>query len=576
MADLVVRVAGEAGEGPTTIGDFIARTAARSGYHIYTFHTFPAEIKGGHVYLQTRIGEQTVLSYGGDSPDVLLALNNDAYDRWGNLVRADGLILYDSNRCSLPEDVHANAVGIPGDELAAKEVGSKIAQNVVMFGAFAELVQLDREVCEQLIRDRWGHKGQKIIDLNLKALDVGMRYVRQQGVRVPDRLHLPRRPDAGERLILTGYQAVSMGAVAAGLNYFAGYPITPATPIMEWLSSHLPAFGGTVMQMEDEIAAMASVLGASFTGAKAMTATSGPGLSLMVELIGLGVMTELPAVIVDVQRGGPSTGLPTKTEQGDFNTALYGGHGGAPRVVMAACSVEDCFYTTIQAFNLAERLQVPVIVLSDQVLNYRVSTIPRPNLEGLKIERRTVYKPNGTYKRFEITPDGVAPMALPGMPDAMFVATGLEHDEYGRPSWEPAVHEAMMSKRSRKLELALAEQDEMVRWWGDPKGSIGILGWGSSEGVIRQAVQTAVEQGYPVVAMHPRLLHPLPDKHVRRLMRQCRKILVPENNHSGQFGHYLRAHYFGQWDGEFVPWTKCDGMPFSAKEILDGIRDIAG
>jgi 2-oxoglutarate ferredoxin oxidoreductase subunit alpha len=369
-----------------------------------------------------------------------------------------------------------------------------------------------------------------------------------------------------------------LGAIAAGVRYFGGYPITPATQIMEWLGRHLPAFGGTVMQLEDEIAAIGSVLGASNGGSKAMTSTSGPGLSLMVEMLGLASMAEVPLVVVDVQRAGPSTGMATKTEQGDLNLALYGAHGDAPRVVMAATSVEDSFYTTIHAFNLAERLQVPVILLSDQALITRISSVPKLDPGRIPIENRAAFTPNGggAFSRFRMTESGVSPAAVPGTPGAMFTATGLEHDERGNPNAEPANRTAMMDKRARKMARALTRQDELVRWWGDPDGTVGVLGWGSTEGVIREAVRMAGTAGLHVIALHPRLLQPLPVDHVRRLLRQCRRVLVPENNHSGQFAQYLRSQCFGQWDGEFVQWNKDDGTPFSPEEVYNGICSIAG
>ncbi len=583
MTDFVVRVAGEAGEGPTTIGDFLARSAARSGYSVYTFQTFPAEIRGGHAYLQTRIAEQTTLSYG-NRPDILLALNEDAFNRWSSLVPGDGLVMYDSSRFHVPGDLPFQAIGVPGEHLAVTEVGNKIAQNVVMFGALAGLLRLDQGIAEALIRDRWNGKGPDIVAANLKAFAIGRQLIRNQDLSRPERRLTPR-DDGVDRMILTGTQAMCLGAVAAGVRYFGGYPITPATQIMEWLARHLPAFGGTVMQLEDEIAAIGSVLGASAGGVKAMTSTSGPGLSLMVELLGLASMAEVPLVVIDVQRAGPSTGMATKTEQGDLNLALYGSHGDAPRVVMAATSVEDSFYTTIRAFNLAERLQVPVVLLSDQALATRISSVPRLDPGRVPVENRRVFAPGGggtaasgrdeAFLRFRWTDSGVSPAALPGTPGGMFTATGLEHDERGNPSAEPATRAAMLEKRARKMALALEGQDELVRWWGDPEGTIGVMGWGSTEGVIREAVGMARAEGHRVIALHPRLLQPLPMDHVRRLLSRCRRVLVPENNHSGQFAHYLRSQCFDAWDGEFVQWNKDDGTPFSPQEVHDGILSIA-
>jgi len=574
MTDFVVRVAGEAGEGPTTIGDFLARSAARSGYSVYTFQTFPAEIRGGHAYLQTRIAEQTTLSYG-NRPDILLALNEDAFNRWSGLVPADGLVMYDSSRFHVPGGLPFHAIGVPGENLAVNEVGNKIAQNVVMFGALAGLVHLDPGIAEALIRDRWKAKGTDVVAANLKAFGIGMRLIHEQNLPYASPQLTPR-DDGVARVILTGTQAMCLGAVAAGLRYFGGYPITPATQIMEWLGRHLPALGGTVMQLEDEIAAIGSVLGASAGGLKAMTSTSGPGLSLMVELLGLASMAEVPLVVIDVQRAGPSTGMATKTEQGDLNLALYGAHGDAPRIVMAATSVEDSFYTTIRAFNLAERLQAPVILLSDQALATRISSVPRLDPARVPVENRLAFATNGegSFLRFRMTESGISPAALPGTPGGMFTATGLEHDERGNPSAEPGNRTAMLEKRARKMAFALKGQDEMVRWWGDPEGTIGVLGWGSTEGVIREAVEMARAQGHKVTALHPRLLQPLPMDHVRRLLSRCRRVLVPENNHSGQFAHYLRSQCFGLWDGEFVQWNKDDGTPFSPQEVYDGILTL--
>ena len=394
MTDFVVRVAGEAGEGPTTIGDFLARSAARSGYSVYTFQTFPAEIRGGHAYLQTRISEQTTLSYG-NRPDILLALNEDAFNRWAGLVPTDGLVMYDSSRFHVPGDLPFHAIGVPGENLAVSEVGNKIAQNVVMFGALAGLVHLDQAIAEVLIRDRWKSKGQEVVASNLKAFEIGMRLTRDQEHRAFHPAAHPARRRRGTR------HPHGQRRPCASVPWPRACVISAGTPSprqrRSWNGSggHLPAFGGTVMQLEDEIAAIGSVLGASSGGVKSMTSTSGPGLSLMVELLGLASMAEVPLVVVDVQRAGPSTGMATKTAQGDLNLALYGAHGDAPRVVMAATSVEDSFYTTMHAFNLAERLQVPVILLSDQALITRISSVPLLDPARVRVENRLAFTPNG-------------------------------------------------------------------------------------------------------------------------------------------------------------------------------------
>jgi 2-oxoglutarate ferredoxin oxidoreductase subunit alpha len=354
----------------------------------------------------------------------------------------------------------------------------------------------------------------------------------------------------------------------AGLGYYAGYPITPASDILEWLAARLPRFEGVAIQTEDEIAALASVLGASFAGRKAMTATSGPGLSLMAELIGLAGMAEIPAVIVDAQRSGPSTGMPTKTEQSDLNHALYGGHGEAPRVVMAPTSVEDCFAVIVEAFNAAEQYQVPVIMLSDQSLSHRLETIARPDLASLEVSDRAhpSGELNGGYKRYEILANGVSPMAVPGGKGA-YVSTGIEHDEAGNPHYEPELHEAMMAKRFRKLDRLAREG--RVTFTGPDHADVGILGWGSTEGVALEAAEICLDRGLRVATCYPRVLGPLPVERIRSWAAGMGRVIVPELNVTGQFARLVRAD--AGLEVESV--TKATGLPFTALQIANYITE---
>ncbi len=306
---------------------------------------------------------------------------------------------------------------------------------------------------------------------------------------------------------MTGNQATALGALAAGCRFYAGYPITPATSIMEFLSHEMPQMGGVLVQAEDEIAAITMAMGASFGGTKAMTATSGPGLALMIEAIGHASMTETPVVVVDVQRAGPSTGMPTKTAQGDLFMALYAANDEAPRFVIAPDSVEDCFYQMVNAFNLAEKYQLPVIVLTDQAMSERVETIRPLDLgrvqvvDRLKPDLAGLDRENG-YKRYALTEDGVSPMAIPGMRGGHYVAEGLEHNERGAPNYTPEMHTAMMEKRYRKVESARRELRNwnVVDEWGDPGAEIGIIGWGSTKGTVREAMARAMQEGVRVAA----------------------------------------------------------------------------
>ena len=418
-----------------------------------------------------------------------------------------------------------------------------------------------------MILKRYAHKGD-VGEANINSLRAGFAHARD---KLPSGDHKlgPARSLDEDRLLVSGNQAICLGALQAGLGYYAGYPITPASDILEWLAARLPRFGGVAIQTEDEIAALASVLGASFAGRKAMTATSGPGLSLMAELVGLAGMAEIPAVIVDAQRSGPSTGMPTKTEQSDLNHALFGGHGEAPRVVMAPTTVEDCFHVIVEAFYAAEKYQVPVIVLSDQSLSHRLETVPRPDLESYGAAERVSpngkAETNGSYKRYEIQSDGVSPMAVPGGPGA-YVSTGIEHDEAGNPHYEPELHTAMMSKRFRKLE-PLASHEGRVTISGPEQADVGILGWGSTEGAAQEAAEICIDRGLKVSTCYPRVLAPLPIERIRRWASGMERVIVVELNVTGQFARLARADAGVECESV----TKATGLPFTAAQIADYI-----
>jgi 2-oxoglutarate ferredoxin oxidoreductase subunit alpha len=346
---------------------------------------------------------------------------------------------------------------------------------------------------------------------------------------------------------------------------------------MEFLAKELPKVGGFVVQTEDEISAVGTVLGASYAGSKAMTATSGPGFSLMAEMIGLSVVAEIPAVIVNVQRVGPSTGMPTKTEQGDLYVACYGGHGSCPRIVMALTSVEDCFYGIQRAFNIAEQYQMPVVVLSDQYLGHRKATVPKPDLSKVQILGRKLPTPEELtqppFKRYKLSPtDPVSAMSLPGMEGGYYVAEGLEHDETGYPAASNNQnHVVCNTRRYQKLSAVEAISNDLVRIYGVAKPEIGVIGWGSSEGVIREAVQMAVDKGYSVGALHPKILYPQPLAKLREFIGGCKAVIIPELNFTGQFATLMRKRFVF----DFVQLNKTTGLPFAPQEIVDKIQEVA-
>ncbi|MBI3311983.1 MAG: 2-oxoacid:acceptor oxidoreductase subunit alpha, partial [Candidatus Omnitrophica bacterium] len=511
MADCVFRIGGEGGEGVISTGELLTLTLARSGYEIYTFRTYPAEIKGGHANYQVRASDQLLLSQGAQL-DVLVAFNEEAYQKHVQDLRSGGVLIYDADSFTPPSS-HDSLVryAIPLTSLATEKVGVKLTKNIVALGVLSSLFQIPFEKFEDLLRERFGRKGEAVVQKNLQALRVGAEYMKSQEKK--DTIRLGIGPRQTKELVLSGNESLALGAIASGLKLYAGYPITPATDIMEFLAKELPKVGGYVVQTEDEISAIGTVLGASFAGSKAMTATSGPGFSLMTEMLGLAVMAEIPAVVVDVQRVGPSTGMPTKTEQADLYLAVYGGHGSCPRIVMALTSVEDCFYGIMRAFNIAEQFQMPVVVLSDQYLGHRKATVPKPDPSKIPVIGRRVPTPAELtgYKRYRLTPEGVSPMSMPGLENGYYIAEGLEHDEIGYPAASNHDnHFRMSQKRYQKFQAVESFANELVKQYGADHPEIGIIGWGSSEGVIREAVQIAVDKGYSVGALHPKILYPLP------------------------------------------------------------------
>ncbi len=587
--EVTIRIGGESGEGTISGGDILALAAARWGYHVYTFRTFPAEILGGPCLFQVRISDQPVKSMG-DYADVLICLNQEAYDRSISDLRHGGVLIYDPSDFT-PEAGDFITYAIPFNEIARKEVQLYQTKNMVMLGAISGLFGPPLEAIVQVVESKLSKSRKSnpiLMEKNMLALEVAKKYVTEQlSKRDSYRLGTVEKAD---RVVLNGNQAVVAGALAAHCGFFAGYPITPASDIMEGLAKELPQVGGTFLQAEDEIAALAAVVGASFAGARAMTATSGPGFSLMTELIGYASMAEIPAVIVDAQRAGPSTGMPTKMEQSDLSFALNAGHGDTPRMVVAPADVADCYTLMLLAFDMAERYQMPVIFLSDQSLTARVESVDRSVFKPTEIHERLQFNGNGvngakehseavaigagtaehSYARYTYTASGISPITAPGPGAYTYVATGLEHDDRGHPNYEPENHIVMMEKRYRKLATAAEELPKPQRY-GDDDATIGIIGWGSTEGTIQEAVDRARAKGYKVAALHPKILSPLPDRAIRDFIRSVKTVIVPECNYSGQLANLLGAKYGLQ----AIRVNKFGGIPFTAGEILRAIEEVS-
>jgi 2-oxoglutarate ferredoxin oxidoreductase subunit alpha len=566
--DLVIRVAGESGDGSSATGEMLAQAAARSGLHVFTFRTTPAEIKGGPVMFQVRASNAPVRSMG-DAVDVLFCFNQEAWDLHHAAMGPNAVLLYDADEFAPPADFPGIAYPAPIGKIA-QAAGNKRGKNVAALGLVAALFGLGSNKLEDIVRAKLGKK-LEYLDSNLAALQAGIDYA--HGLQKRDRLWMESVGEH-ERYVMTGNQAIVAGALHAGIGFFAGYPITPASDIMEGLAAVLPKLGGGYLQAEDEIASIMACIGASYGGKKAMTATAGPGLALMGEALGYASMTEIPVVVVDAQRGGPSTGLPTKMEQSDLNIAVHGGHGDSPRIVLAPASVAECFHLSVWGFNLAEQYQSPVILLSDYSLSFRTETIEPFDLAKYPVIDRI--QPQGElapkeYQRYKVNGSYISPMALPGMPNAQYTATGLEHNEYGNPAYTPEAHIQMSEKRWRKYD-ELRHSHEYVRHFGPERARVGLLCWGTTAGPCRGAVHLAAQEDIALSMLQVQMLWPLPEDAILEFIDSVDMVLVPEINYLGQFARLVQ----GELGVRVKSFPAYGGMPFTRFDILRKVHELLG
>ena len=567
--DIVIRIGGEGGEGVISTGDMLARASAIAGLEVLTFRTFPAEIRGGYAMYQLRVSPEKLLSHG-DTFNLFVAFNREAYEVNKSLLVPGTVLVYDGPGGDIEPETLDGVIqyAIPMTKISKVDLLNPISKNMVALGAIVQLFSFPIDSLKALIRTKFRKKGEHVIEMNIKALEAGAEYVRSN-IRKADGFYVQTAQPREDVIMLSGNEAIGLGALVAGCRFFSCYPITPATEIANWLARHLPKANGVVIQAEDEIASIGQIIGASYGGVKSMTGTSGPGLDLMLELLGFASMAEIPIVIAEVQRGGPSTGLPTKSEQSDLFLAAKGGHGDFPRIVLAAATIEDCFYLTIDAFNLAERYQIPVILLSDGALAFRTEKIDRPDLSKIKIIDRLGYSGGEEFQRYDITETGISPMSRPGQTGGNYIATGLEHSETGAPKYSPDYHTRMTDKRFKKI-ANLEDEFPEPEVEGDQKGDIGIISWGLTQCAVREAVRNCTDQGLKVRALYPKLLYPVPVKAIKKFASSVRKILVPELNYQGQFAELIAAHA----GIDSIRFDLYGGLPFTASQIQKKIEEV--
>jgi 2-oxoglutarate ferredoxin oxidoreductase subunit alpha len=585
--DIQIAICGSAGDGTIAAGAILRSVMADIGYRVISFDVYPAEIRGfGKCISRLRITTQQAYSLKEKS-DVLVSLNDSHANAHVGEVRDYGAVIYERGSIvQLADGGHISAHILPGQlpypvairELSEKATGANRSRNIVALGFLAGLFGLSVEAFHKAIGAKFKRK-EGLAEANVKAFqaghEAGAHTFKLDDVRfgAPAATTMPGATVA----MISGNAAVVRGCLEAGIDTFFGYPITPATSIMERLAVEMPKRGMRLLQTEDEISAISTTIGAGFAGVRAATATSGPGLSLMAEMIGLGVIAEVPAVIFVSQRGGPSTGMPTKTEQSDLNMAIYGGHGDAPRIVIAPTNVEGCYRCAGKAFEMAEAYQTPVIVLLDLYLSNRYETVlfpARPPFEPNLNRAPTMDDMTAGYRRFALGGDSVSPRALPGDKDGMHVATGLEHNELGRPNDQPEMHEAMSRKRHEKLKAALDYPDftEYKRFGDEGEVEVGMLAWGSTFGECLEAMFQAQAEGIRCAAMKVVMLSPFPTESVAAYMADCRQVLVPELNYQGQFASLIQAHVAKP----VTRLARVTGAPMRVEEILAEIRRLAG
>jgi 2-oxoglutarate ferredoxin oxidoreductase subunit alpha len=574
---LEVMFGGQAGDGSLTTGDLIAGVFKRMGLEVYTYKDFPSRIRGGHTNYVIRASESK--DYGmADAVDALVAFDLEAVQAHIDEMRPGGFVIFDNTSEVVDGAVRRDDVTwyeIPLAKIAKSEIGLELVRNTICIGVLGALVGMDPAIVRNDVTGVYKRKGEKIVDLNIRAIEAGEEYVREHFADRPSGYGLRAKTD-GDRLIMMGNDAIAYGALVAGCRFMAGYPITPATDVLEWMSKELPKFGGVVVQAEDELAAIAMTLGAAFTGVRAMTATSGPGQALMTEAIGLAGVLEIPVVVVECARTGPSTGMPTKTEQSNLNHLIYSGHGEIPRVVLAPGTITESFDLTVAAFNLAERWQLPVFLLTEQALCQSKATLSPFDIDAVRIDRGKLIDDGevtfGEYKRFAFTEDGVSPRVIPGVRGGMHLAAGSEHNDAGVITENARNRSRMMEKRMGKL---VAMRDELPRavLHGVADADIGIIGYGANTGPIAEAVDRLSAAGVPVRFLQLRTLWPFPEEEIRVFIHGSQHVFVVENNFTGQLDRLIRT-VVGPLDA-LHGVRKYDGRPFRPVEIIEALQRTA-
>jgi len=573
-ADFNWAVGGEAGDGIDSTGKIFAQALSRAGRHVFTSKDFASRIRGGYTAYKIRTSVDRVQSVV-NRLDVLIALTPRTIEENLDELHDGSVIIYDGERTSMqdapiPDDVVG--LDVPLKRLA-EDAGGAIMRNVVALGAACAVTGFPIENLDSALEKRFGAKGQKLVDNNKDAARKGQAHVEDTG---DHDFGYDLETTDNDYVLLNGDEAIGMGAIAAGCRYYAGYPITPATDVMEYLKGRVEQYGGHVVQAEDELSAINMALGAARAGARSMTATSGPGIDLMAESFGLVATTETPLVICNVMRSGPSTGMPTKQEQGDLNAMLYGGHGEIPRFVLAPTTIDECFWKTVEAFNLAEKYQLPVYLTADLSLAVTEQTF-KPDafdMDEVEIDRGKLVDEDGLaewqnekgqFQPHALTDDGISPRAIPGTDEGAHMTTGLEHDELGRRTEDTDMRIKQVDKRDRKVKTAERQEAWEPREFGESEADTLILSWGSNEGAVVEAIDMLADDGIDVRFISVPYIFPRPD--LGDAIDDADEVFVVECNNNGQFADLLERDALTRLNRI----NKYNGVRFTADELAEQI-----
>ena len=575
ISQLSWKIGGQQGEGVESTDRIFSTALNRLGYYLYGYRHFSSRIKGGHTNNKIRISTKPIRAISDDL-DILVAFDQESIDLNAGELRPGGVIVADAKFSpTVPEGLDARLFAVPITKIA-EDLGTSLMKNMVASGASWALLGLPIDVFNKAVEEEFGRKGAAVVEKNIEAVKHGAEYVLQLAGGPLDEFKLADA-DGEQKLFMIGNEAIGLGAIAGGCRLMSAYPITPASEIMEYLIQKLPKFGGTVVQTEDEIAAVTMAIGANYAGVRTMTASAGPGLSLMMEAIGLSGMTETPLVIVNTQRGGPSTGLPTKQEQSDLNAMIYGTHGEIPKVVIAPASIEDCFFDMVEAFNISEQYQVPVIVMTDLQLSLGKQSCEVFDFSKVEIKRGKLQEdagekePGEMFKRYELTEDGVSPRVLPGQKGGIHHVTGVEHDEVGRPSENALNRRLMMEKRLKKI-AGLQIRDAVRADAPHEKPNLLIIGMGSTGGTIDSARQKLEAEGITTNHVTIRQMYPFPSDLLRPYLESADKVVVIENNATAQLASQIKMNT--GFADKITNLLKYDGNPFLPLEVYHACKGL--